>query len=92
VDKKSDQVLQVQTCLTCPNDSTNINTMKTPTLTNNQIELLDNLMEQIILSTPSEDGICEPNMGDVYEYRQNYLCAQAIAYLELSYLSSYNIA
>lgn len=64
--------------------------MKTPTLTNNQIELLDNLMEQIILSVPSENGICEPNMGD--EYRQNYLCAQAIAYLELSYLSSYNIA
>jgi hypothetical protein len=68
------------------------NYMKTPTLTNNQIELIDNLMEQIILSTPSEDGICESNMGDVYEYRQNYLCAQAIAYLELSYLSSYNIA
>lgn len=66
--------------------------MKTLTLTDNQIKLLDNLMEQIILSTPSEDGICEPNMGDVYEYRQNYLCAQAIAYLELSYLSSYNIA
>jgi hypothetical protein len=65
--------------------------MKTLTLTDNQIKQLDNLMEQIILSTPSENGVYE-NVGDGYEYRQNYLCAQAIAYLELSYLSSYNIA
>ena len=61
-----------------------------------QIKQLDNLIADTILpALYEEDGICEPDMGDVeeideeetryddvYEYRKNVLYAQALQYLK----------
>lgn len=45
--------------------------MKT-TLTDDQIEQLQNLIDETILPALSEDGICEPNMDDVDEGHPTY--------------------
>ena len=68
--------------------------MKTK-LSPEQIEQLDNLIAETILPALYEDGICEPDMGDVedideeetryddvYEDRKNVLYAEALNYLK----------
>ena len=66
--------------------------MKTPQLSDDQIERLDNLIEFTILPALFEDGICEANMSDVpksdsnwesiCEDRTNALYSQALTYLK----------
>ena len=64
--------------------------MKTPQLSDKQIEQLDNLIEFTILQALYEDGICDPDMSDVkdedyddvYQNRKEALYNQALTYLK----------
>jgi hypothetical protein len=64
----------------------------TPKLTEEQLEQLQSLIEETILTALSEDGICEPDMSDVEKNHVAYdnvwcdrheeLMEQAIKYLK----------
>ena len=65
-------------------------THKTPQLSDEQIEQLDNLIEYTILQGLYEDGICTPDMSDVkdedydnvYQDRQEVLYGEALNYIK----------
>ena len=66
--------------------------IKTPQLSDEQIEQLTNLIDETILGALCDDGICEPDMSDlneedpnydnVWEERANALHAQAIKFIK----------
>lgn len=81
--------------LHCPQTTSNINPVMKTKLADEQIKQLDDLIANTILPALYEDGICEPDMGDVeeideeetryddvYEDRKNVLYTEALNYLK----------